>query len=235
VDIADLPGTAPAFVRALTMRQPDGLTPMAEAVIGSLDYLRARATAMPRRRSALVIATDGLPSGCSDRDIPVVGDSIWTARNTPPAVPTYVIGLLDAADTAAGAAALGELARAGGSGAPFVVSPGTDLTKRLLAALAEIRGAALPCEYTIPAAQMGRIDFDKVNVHYRSAAGEGEVPYVGAAGQCDATRGGWYYDVDPRSATPTHVVVCPASCASFKAQPDSKVELRFGCQTIVIR
>jgi hypothetical protein len=235
VAIADLPGAAPAFVRALTTRQPDGVTPMAEAVIGALDYLRARATAMPRRRPALIIATDGLPSGCSDRDIPVIGDSIWTAHNTAPVVPTYVIGLLDPADVAAGSAALGELARAGGSGAPFLVSPTGELSQQLVAALNEIRGAALPCEYAIPAAQMGRIDFGKVNVHVRSAAGEGDVPYVGAAGQCDAARGGWYYDVDPRAGTPTHVLVCPASCARFKAQPDSQVELRFGCQTIVIR
>jgi hypothetical protein len=235
VDIADLPAGAAAFVATLGARQPDGLTPMAEAVIGSLNYLRARATAMPRRRAALVIATDGLPSGCSDRDIPVVGDSIWTAHNTPPIVPTYVIGLLDAADAAGGEAALGELANAGGSGTPFIVTPAGDLTQRLLAALDQIRGDALPCEYAIPAAQAGDIDFDKVNVHFQTAGGEGDVPYVGAAAHCDATKGGWYYDVDPQAGTPTHVIVCPTSCARFKADPAAKVTLRFGCKTIVIR
>src|SRR5205814_8661883 len=134
--------------------------------------------AMPRRRAALILATDGLPSGCSDQDIPIVGDAIWTAHNTAPAVPTYVIGVLDAADLADGKPALSELARAGGSGEPFILSPAGDLTSRLQAALAQIRGDALPCEYAIPQDRAGAIDFDRVNVASRTGGTAENLPYV---------------------------------------------------------
>jgi hypothetical protein len=233
VPIADLPGGAPALVRLLGMRRAAGVTPMSEAVVGTLMHLRARATAMPRRRVALVLATDGLPSGCSERDIPLVGDAIWAARNTAPAVPTYVIGVLDAADLDGGKAALAELARAGGSGEPFILTPAGDLTGRLLAALAQIRGDALPCEYTIPQGS-GPIDFDRVNVAWKTAGAAENFPYVGSPQRCDAARGGWYYDVEPTAGTPARVVLCPASCARIKSDTTAQVELRFGCKTVVI-
>jgi hypothetical protein len=235
VAIADLPGGAPALVRLLGMRRAGGVTPMAEAVVGTLTNLRARATAMPRRRAALILTTDGLPSGCSDRDIPVVGDAIWTARNTAPSIPTYVIGVLDAADLASGTSALTDLARAGGSGEPFILTPAGDLTQRLLASLAQIRGDALPCEYTIPQDKAATLDFDRVNVAWRTAAAAENFPYVATAQRCDATRGGWYYDVDPTAGTPTRVVLCPASCNRIKSDATAHVELRFGCKTIVIQ
>jgi hypothetical protein len=232
--IAELPGALPSFVRLLSMRRAGGATPMAEAVIGTLTHLRARAMEMPRRRAALILATDGLPSGCSARDVPIVADAIWSARNTPPAVPSYVVGLLDPADRAAGQSALSELARAGGSDSPFLLDPQADLTRTLLEALNRIRGDALPCAYAIPPQMKGAIDFDRVNVAWKSTAGGEAIPYVGSAGQCHATRGGWYFDVDPRQGTPTHVVICPASCARLKTEQAAQVELRFGCKTIVI-
>jgi hypothetical protein len=233
VPIAELPAGAPALVRLLGMRRAGGVTPMSEAVVGTLTHLRARATAMPRRRAALVLATDGLPSGCSDRDIPLVGDAIWTARNTPPSVPTYVIGVLDAADLTGGKVALAELARAGGSGEPFILTPAGDLTQRLLAALARIRGDALPCEYAIPAGT-GTIDFDRVNVAWRTSGAAENFLYVASAQRCDPARGGWYYDVEPTAGKPSRVILCPASCTRLKGDAAAQVELRFGCKTEVI-
>jgi hypothetical protein len=234
VAVADLPAGGPAVVRMLDMRRPGGVTPMAEAVTGTLGQLRARLGAMPRRRAALVLATDGLPSGCSERDIPLVGDAIWTARNTAPAVPTYVIGVLDPTDLEAGRAALTELAGAGGSGTPFILSPAGDLTQRLQAALSQIRGDALPCAYTIPRDRVAAIDFGKVNVAWKAGTATENIPYVGAVEKCDAARGGWYYDVDPAGGTPTQVLICPASCARLKGEANGQVEVRFGCKTIAI-
>jgi hypothetical protein len=44
-------------------------------------------------------------------------------------------------------------------------------------------------------------------------------------------RGGWYYDVEPGTGTPTRVLTCPATCAWLKDAKDIKVELLFGCQS----
>ena len=108
------------------------------------------------------------------------------------------------------------------------------LTKRLLDALNQIRGAALACEFKNPPPTMGQIDYGKVNVRVNSAAGGDDLVYVGRADRCDAARGGWYYDVDPTTRTPTRVLLCDATCQRVKAAADIKVELRFGCKSRTI-
>jgi hypothetical protein len=55
--------------------------------------------------------------------------------------------------------------------------------------------------------------------------------YVGSADRCDASKGGWYYDVDPKMGNPTPVQICASNCRSFKADPGGSIELRFGCLT----
>ena len=59
---------------------------------------------------------------------------------------------------------------AGGSGTPFVVEPGQNLSQKFLEALNQIRGAALACEFQIPRPQAGTLDFGKVNVRYSGGA-----------------------------------------------------------------
>jgi hypothetical protein len=234
--IADLPGAALAFVRTLSMRRPGGATPMSEGVIGSLNHLHARLTAMPGRRAALIVATDGVPSGCSNQDIPAIADAIYTAAHSfSPPIPTYVIGVLDDMTLDLGKSGLGELARAGGTGTPFIISPTDDLSAKLLAALGQIRGDVLPCDYAIPEEKKGSLDFGQVNVHFAGAMGDEDLGYVARQDRCDA-RGGWYYDVDPAlGGTPSRVVTCPGTCSRLKAEAGGKVELRFGCKTLVIQ
>ncbi|HXI55290.1 MAG TPA: hypothetical protein VNO55_04495 [Polyangia bacterium] len=234
VDVSDLPGAALPLIRLLSMRRPGGTTPMAEAVIGTLTNLRDRVAAMPGRHAAMIVATDGLPGGCSNQDIPSIADTLYTASQTAPRVPTYVIGVLDAADRDYGEQALGQLARAGNTRSPFILDPNQDLTQKLLGALDQIRNDALPCEYEIPADSAGAIDFGKVNVHFQGTAGQDDIPYSGGAAQCDPARGGWYYDVDPSVATPRRILACDATCNRFKTDLGGKVELRFGCKTFVI-
>ncbi len=231
-DIVPLPGAALPLARLLTMRRPGGTTPMAEAAIGTLTNLRARLTAMPGRHAAMVIATDGLPAGCSNQDIPTIADTLYTASQTAPRVPTYVIGVLNAADRQFAESDLGQLARAGNTRAPFIVDPGQDLTQKLLGALEQIRTDALPCEYQIPTDGAGAIDYGRVNVHFEDSAGQDDIPYSATAARCDPTRGGWYYDVDPATAAPHRIIACDATCDRFKQ--GGKVELRFGCRTLVI-
>jgi hypothetical protein len=129
---------------------------------------------------------------------------------------------------------LEQVATAGGTGAPFVLTAADDLGQRFQDALDKIRGSALPCEFVIPPSNSGTIDFGKVNVRFKGAAAEEDIPYVASLDRCDPVRGGWYYDRAPAMAAPTRVLVCPASCNRYKADPDASVSLVFGCKTKVI-
>jgi hypothetical protein len=48
---------------------------------------------------------------------------------------------------------------------------------------------------------------------------------------CDPSRGGWHYDVDPATGTPTSIRVCPASCEKIQRDTATKDDLVFGCLT----
>jgi hypothetical protein len=61
------------------------------------------------------------------------------------------------------------------------------------------------------------------------------VPYAEGMDRCDPTRGGWYYDVAPAAGTPTRILACPATCEKFKAEREPKVNLVFGCETVVVK
>jgi len=47
-------------------------------------------------------------------------------------------------------------------------------------------------------------------------------------------RGGWYYDSDPKTTAPTHVVLCEASCKNANMVGVS-VDVKLGCKTEVIK
>jgi hypothetical protein len=118
--------------------------------------------------------------------------------------------------------------------APFVLATGADLSERLLGALKQIRERSVACAYNIPRPQKGAIDFGKVNVRTTTQAGAAEPAYVTSAGQCKPDKGGWYYDPAPSAtATPSRLVLCPATCDGLRADPGARVDLVFGCTTIV--
>jgi hypothetical protein len=236
VPIAALPANEGAFVAAVTARTTSGTTPTAPALQGAFTHLRGHLMRNPGRRAALIVATDGLPTSCGRVDPPEIAADIRTAAASSPAVSTYVIGVFAANEVGAARPALEMWAAAGGTGAPFIIDAGNDIGQRLQEALAQIRGSALPCEFTIPASTgAGPIDFGKVNVRLRTATGAEEtILYVERANRCDPVRGGWYYDADPAAATPRRVLVCPATCARFKAEQNPTVSLVFGCKTEVI-
>jgi hypothetical protein len=238
VPIADLPSAADALEIELVSREPSGSTPMGPAIEASLAHLTERATSHPDRTAALVLATDGLPQGCGPADaVATIAGRLSAAAAAHPALTTYVIGVVDPNDPSVGATlALEQFASAGASGTPFLLSPTQDLTQTFLAALEQIRGRALPCEFTIPIKDVPSLDFGRVNLRFRGAGGERDVFYVAKADRCDPMLGGWYYDVDPTTgATPTRVITCPATCAAFKADREGRIDLRFGCKTLVPR
>jgi hypothetical protein len=238
VRIGPLPLAQPALVAIISATRPDGGTPMAQAVEGTMGFLQAYARANPTHRVALILATDGVPSHCgtaSNNPEAAITARLTAARMATPSISTYTIGVFAPNEGMDGPNTVNRFAAAGGTGMGFVLDPSGDLTEKLLGALNTIRGAALPCEFTIPPPKGGMLDFGKVNVHFKGRATDENIPYVGSAAKCDPMLGGWYYDVDPATAMPTKVVVCEKTCSRFKAEPTGVVQIRFGCKTIVIQ
>jgi hypothetical protein len=234
VPVVELPIGARAVGRALARRSPSGGTPMRPAVEGAIVALRNHLAGHPGQRGIVVLATDGVPGSCARNTVTDVAAVLQTARTSMPGISSYVIGV-STPDEATERMALNQLATAGGTGMPFVISATERLSQRFLETLNQIRGQALPCEFTIPAPAMGTmIDFAKVNVQIKNGATSDDVLYAASAARCDATRGGWYYDLDPAMGTPTRIIACPATCAKLKAQNEASVELKFGCKTRTI-
>ena len=94
--------------------------------------------------------------------------------------------------------------------------------------------AKLSCELTIPKPPSGdAIDPTRVNVSLSDGGEPTYLPRVDGAAACNTT-GGWYYD---NPAAPQKVILCPTSCdqAQFMVGPNQtgKIEVLFGCQTIL--
>src|SRR5207237_1246234 len=121
VAIATLPAGLQTVVDGLAAVKPAGNTPLAPAFDGALAHARQYLATQPGHRGAMVIATDGAPSGCEDDSIATVASHLAAARTGMPALPTYVIGVLDAADTT-GMQTMQTLATAGGTSMPFLLN-----------------------------------------------------------------------------------------------------------------
>ena len=231
VPIAILPEATAALTAGLAGVRPQGNTPIAPAVEGATRYLRQHLAAHPERRAALVLASDASPTGCGPNDLETTLVAIESARGGSPSLSTYVIAAVSPGDRIGGLDA-NRLAQAGGSSTPIVLNDSApDLGERFLEALNAIRGSALPCEFRIPRPSTGMIDYGRVNVRYVAAGGTEDLAYVRSADRCGPITGGWYYDVDPATSTPSSVRVCEGTCRRFKADATGMVELRFGCRT----
>jgi len=89
----------------------------------------------------------------------------------------------------------------------------------------------IPCELAIPEPPTDlALNYDRVNVEIQSpSGGPGVIPNVGDERGCVA--GGWYYD-DP--ASPSELTLCPTSCDAVNTLPDARVDVTFGCDTILL-
>ncbi|MDC0723280.1 vWA domain-containing protein [Nannocystis bainbridge] len=92
-----------------------------------------------------------------------------------------------------------------------------------------IMGATLACEWSIPEPMGEPIDFDKVNVEFDDGTPEtfGKVP---SPAECANVSDGWYYDDEQN---PTKIVVCPQTCTKIQGVDDAKINIQFGCETII--
>jgi hypothetical protein len=202
-------------------------TPTRPAVEGSLAYLSGWLATNPDHIGVLVLATDGAPTQCMMNGPQNVVTTLAAAAAGTPEIKTYVIGI-------GGIDNLEAFAEAGDTGrGPFIVDgTGANTQAEFLEAMAEIRGAALPCNFDIPLPTDGNADYTKVNVDYRTDAAAAPVPFfkVDNEAACAGNPNSWYYD-DPE--LPTAIVLCSDACGLVTASDTSSVSISLGCETRV--
>lgn len=99
-----------------------------------------------------------------------------------------------------------------------------DFGAALSSALGQVAGATRSCTFALPSAASGAgLDLGKVNVTLTSNAGTTGLVNASSAAAC---RQGWQYD-----SSGTHIVLCPDTCASLRANPSLEVRVVLGCAT----
>ena len=234
VEIAPLSTGAAALMAAIEQNGPDGLTPTAPALEGLIAHTKDWSAANPDRRVVAVLATDGMPTECDPQDIDSIAELAKDGNAGATGVQTFVIGVFSPSDSGA-QGNLDEIAQAGGTESAFFIADDQDVSEAFLAALQAIQGKSLACEYQVPDAPPGEdLAYDEVNVEHTpdGQSAPETIPYVGSEAECDVSKGGWYYDQDPKKGSPTKILMCPATCATLQGG-GGELEIRLGCKTIV--
>ena len=237
VAIAALPDAAAALVASINAKEPLGDTPTGPALSGAILQASAWANAHKDHRVVAVLATDGVPTQCTPDMIVDIAGLARDGVNANPSISTFAIGVFSQDDIASGAqTSLDTIAKQGGTNKAFIVDTTKDVTAQFQAALDSIRGTRLACEYQIPEPTGGgTLDYEhKVNVTLSNGDKKDFIFYVTSAAGCDATNGGWYYDVEPSVGTPTKIIACPSTCSAFEAAPSgASVSIQLGCDTVI--
>jgi hypothetical protein len=216
-------------------RRMSGGTPIVQALAGMGRYAAAWAKQHPDRRTAIVVATDGVPdSTCSSaastppNDLTNAAKTAKALATGSPAIPVFVIGVGKELDS------LNTIAVAGGTDRAVLIQDGENAQKEFLEALENIRKSSLGCEYLIPASTEGKIDFDTVNVQFTEGKrAPATFLYAGDAGSCSLEPDqAWYYD-DPDA--PTKVILCPETCSRVANATDASIDIAYGCERRNIR
>jgi Mg-chelatase subunit ChlD len=236
--IAALPNAAAGLVTSIDAQMPGGDTPTGPALDGAIQQARAWAIAHPDHRVVTVLATDGLPTQCTPNTINAVAALARQGVSRDPSISTFVIGVFGPDDVANGAPGnLDQIAQQGGTNKAFIVDTQRDVTTQFQAALDAIRGARLACQYQVPEpTNGGTLNYEQeVNVTLSNGNQKDFIYYVKNQAGCDASSGGWYYDIEPSSgAPPTKIIACPSTCSAFQAAPNgASVSIELGCKTVV--
>ena len=226
VPVAELPGNAPALVTSIDGEDPNGGdTPTYGGLKGALFNATAHQEANPTHKVIVVFASDGDPNNCpgNENEIPIIAGLAASAVNYN-GVQTYVIAIQGAT-----LANLNQIAVAGGTMQAYDV---TANVAQFSQKMAEIRAAALSCEFIIPEAPPTQeFDPEKVNVAY-TPGGQGTaqtLPQATNFADCGAGPG-WYYD---NNDDPSKILLCPGSCTTVQADSAAQIGVLFGCKTEV--
>ncbi|HTQ06963.1 MAG TPA: vWA domain-containing protein [Polyangiaceae bacterium] len=216
-EIALLPAAAMNLDSVVDKQKPAGSTPTVPALEGALTHAGDWAAAHPDQNVVVVYATDGYPMGCDKNTIDVAAKDAADAFNGPHQIRTYVLGV------GPNLSDLNSIAMSGGTDMAELIDTGQDVTSQLTAKFNAIRSAvAVDCTYAVPAPPAGQtLDPNKVNVEYNGT----EIGYNNTA-TCDQ---GWQY-----ANNNSQVVLCGSTCDQVKADANAKINISFGCETVVI-
>jgi hypothetical protein len=225
-----LPPNAGPLISDLQAHQLNGGTPTRPALEGAVKYVNTWAAAHPDRKSVIVLATDGEPTGCLPNSAQDVADVAAAALASTAAIQTFVIGVGSSLQS------LNLIAEAGGTKQAYLVED-TNAASAFAEALEQIRGAASPCDFLIPTEGVqGKIDPTQVNVDFTPTGSATPVLIAqtsdGSAATC-GPEGGWHYD---NPAAPQAIKLCPASCSLVNSGgvqvSGGTVQVQFGCETV---
>lgn len=223
VPIAPLPGNAFPITNSFPADAVGAPSPLYAGLSGALLAATARQDAFPDHKVIVVLAADGGYNGCGVGITTIAG---WAkdAREYN-GVLTYVVAVQSADIKFEN---LDLIAADGGTTPVYDASDISDFADKI----AEIRTAALGCDFAIPPPPNGQdINPTKVNFTY-TPGGNGDPLTLPGADSLEDCGGqpGWYYD---NNTNPTKIIVCPASCATIQNDSEAEVNVEFGCATIV--
>jgi hypothetical protein len=219
VPIMPLPGNATAIGNAIRMNMPSGGTPTYPALQGAIDYAKAYTMQqMGKRSAAVLLVTDGVPSGCSQTNmIPDIAMLAQQAYAGMPQIKTFVVGMGDTA-------ALDQVALAGSGGMTHYIPARGDIAGALSTALTQITGM-ITCTYAVPATA---VDPTSVNIQITTGGMTRDVGKVANVAACGSL-GGWYYDNEMK---PTMIILCPGTCSEARADANANVQVLYGCPSM---
>lgn len=225
-----LPPNPLALINDLQGHLLNGGTPTRPALEGAVQYVTSWAMMHPDRKSVIVLATDGEPSGCTNNTPQDVANVAAAALAGPAAIQTFVIGVGSSLQS------LNLVAEAGGTQQAYLVED-ANAAAAFAMALEQIRGAASPCDFLIPVeGAQGKVDPTRVNVKL-TPPGSTTPTLIAQTADGSATtcgpEGGWHYD---NPSAPSAIELCPASCQALNAGTAqlerASVQVEFGCQTV---
>jgi von Willebrand factor type A domain len=115
----------------------------------------------------------------------------------------------------------------------FDMTTSTDFAGSLAAALGNVSGAALGCEFAVPT-NGGPVTPGSLNVQFRASQGD-PTCFAYDATACDAGANGWQFATKPDGTQDlTRVVICGAACDQVRADALAKVDVILGCETIML-
>jgi hypothetical protein len=244
VPLGVLPENAAAIEASLGARVPAGGTPLEGALRGATGFCLAYNAEHPEASCVAVLITDGAAEECDARSAAALASIAGSAAEQ--GVLTYAAGM-EGADFAV----LDAIGAAGG-GDCDVEAPGfaCDLTADSTAFVDALNGirdrtrtrtrietrierevSVLPCQWEIPEPPAGEVfDPSLVNVQLGLPGGPPlaleNVPLPASCGDGD----GWFYD---DALAPTTLSACPATCERLGAEPETRIDLLFGCKTLI--